>query len=369
MSHQTGLPNWGGETLEFNFEPGTDFGYSGEGYVYLQQAIEKLTNKDLQTLANELVFKPLNMSDSRFTWSEKISFPLAKGHDQAGRQTKRNVPKANAASSLHTTAQDYGKFMNAWLDPIGISKQSVNTALHAAITLKKDQSGKSLSNNNADIAWGLGWGIQKSNNQSINWHWGDNGVFRAFVAMNPKSKNGIVYFTNSQNGLAIAKHITDRAIGNSTPLFDWLGYGQYDSQLWQAMRQGYIAESNRDYLSAKKLFLKTLEQFPENKNLTARVKWIEQLLNFNKPITISKENKHKIAGQYGERLITLKNGELIYSRNGGKNYSLKPLLNRLFAVGDIYDFRLEVDFDADGNAKRLMGHYINGHKDESPRTE
>jgi hypothetical protein len=42
LSHGTGLPNWGGERLELQFDPGTGFGYSGEGFVYLQRAVEIL---------------------------------------------------------------------------------------------------------------------------------------------------------------------------------------------------------------------------------------------------------------------------------------------------------------------------------------
>jgi hypothetical protein len=31
------------------------------------------------------------------------------------------------------------------------------------------------------LFWGLGWGIQRENNSLMLWHWGDNGVFKAFV--------------------------------------------------------------------------------------------------------------------------------------------------------------------------------------------
>ena len=32
MSHSTGLPNWGGDRLNLNADPGTAWGYSGEGF-------------------------------------------------------------------------------------------------------------------------------------------------------------------------------------------------------------------------------------------------------------------------------------------------------------------------------------------------
>ena len=48
LSHTTGLPNWrkGGEEfdgpLPVMFAPGKRFGYSGEGFYYLQQVVERL---------------------------------------------------------------------------------------------------------------------------------------------------------------------------------------------------------------------------------------------------------------------------------------------------------------------------------------
>jgi CubicO group peptidase (beta-lactamase class C family) len=47
LSHATGLPNWGGERLTLAFTPGTSYGYSGEGFVFLQKALERFTGQSL----------------------------------------------------------------------------------------------------------------------------------------------------------------------------------------------------------------------------------------------------------------------------------------------------------------------------------
>lgn len=76
LSHQTGFPNWRWLTkskkLEFEFEPGTKYQYSGEGYEYLRCALEKKFNKPLERLADELIFQPLEMRDTQFVWNANV---------------------------------------------------------------------------------------------------------------------------------------------------------------------------------------------------------------------------------------------------------------------------------------------------------
>src|SRR5690606_37776213 len=69
LSHQSGFTNWRWETisgkLEFQFTPGTQYQYSGEGFEYLRKALEKKFKKTLNQLATELLFEPLNMIDTQ----------------------------------------------------------------------------------------------------------------------------------------------------------------------------------------------------------------------------------------------------------------------------------------------------------------
>jgi CubicO group peptidase (beta-lactamase class C family) len=75
LSHQTGFPNWRwmnkDNKLNFEFEPGTKYQYSGEGFEYLRKAIENKFHKSLEELAKEYVFQPLGMNDTSYIWNEK----------------------------------------------------------------------------------------------------------------------------------------------------------------------------------------------------------------------------------------------------------------------------------------------------------
>ena len=363
LSHQTGLPNWGGEFLEFGFEPGTSYSYSGEGYVYLQRVLEELTGLSYQELSIREVFKPLGMSDSYFTWNKDQQLKLALGHDRAGQQNEVPIPDANAAASLHTTATDYLKFIRAWLSDEYLTEESRKIAF----TTATDTS--SFKPELTEITWGLGWGLYDTGKSNMAWHWGDNGTFRGFVIVEQETQRAMVYFTNSQNGLAIIKQMTELFFPGNPAVNEWLGYGQADSEFWQAERMGYVYAAEGDYAKAIKQLKKVLEEFPKNNRIKNKIKWLKPLAE-NRPSTIelTPEYIEKVVGQYDVRRIFVEDGQLKYQRGEGPSNLLTPLYDQFFKVGNIGFFRLEIVFDDKGNPLKLVGHYEGGGKDESPRT-
>ncbi|NMH59150.1 beta-lactamase family protein [Alteromonas sp. MYP5] len=267
---------------------------------------------------------------------------------------------------MHTTASDYAKFLLAWLQPKDISQSSVDSAFTSYVILPGKNAQADVSD---QLGWGLGWGLFKTDDKNVAWHWGDNGIFRAFVAIDLSHQTAIVYFANSQNGLAIAKKISHAAIGETTPIFDWLGYGQSDSEAWQHMRQGYLAESTGNYVAAIKHFENVIAVYPENQRLVKRIGWLETLQNAGQSqIILTATERLSMVGQYGVRNISLSGSQLIYQREKGTTYPITPITKSLFQVGDIYEFRLEAVKDEERNVVKLIGHYIDGNKDESLRS-
>jgi len=103
LTHKTGFQNevMPGQTLALRFTPGTRFGYSGAGFLYLERVVEHLTRKNLTVLMQELVFKPLGMRDSGYVWIPEYETRKASGHKSSGRVADRRRPAIATMATLH----------------------------------------------------------------------------------------------------------------------------------------------------------------------------------------------------------------------------------------------------------------------------
>lgn len=207
LSHQTGFPNWRKNgKLAFDFEPGTKYQYSGEGFEYLRKAIEKKMGKKLEQLAAELIFKPLKMENTSFTWSENTDErKFAKWHNAKGDmyKTSKNTG-ANAADDLLTTVADYTTFILYMMNGAGLSSKLQQELTANQVRIKESKY------------FGLGWTIYENINQQKDIamsHGGSDIGVQTIVFITPKTKNGLLIFTNTDNGTAVFEDILLKYLG------------------------------------------------------------------------------------------------------------------------------------------------------------
>jgi CubicO group peptidase (beta-lactamase class C family) len=204
LSHQTGFPNWRYKKLDFQFEPGTKYQYSGEGFEYLRKALENKFNTTLNQLADELIFKPLEMPDTQYIWNDKIDEKrVAIGYDIKGKpyETVKNK-NANGADDLLTTVEDYGKFLVGVMNGAGLSKKVFDDmATHQVAT----KNGKHF---------GLGFEIYnfKNGEYALSHGGADKGV-QTIVFIFPKTKKGLIIFTNVDEGYKVYEKILTHYLG------------------------------------------------------------------------------------------------------------------------------------------------------------
>ncbi len=203
LNHSTGLPNWTSGPLQPEFEPGSRWQYSGEGYLLLQQVVETLTGQDLETWMQAQVFQPLGMRHSSFVWK-----PEWTSLRTAGMPRHVDFPRAFSPMSLYTSASDYARFLAAlWSD--------------AAARSWIQQRPMSVDARRG-LSWGLGWGLEPHAEGHSFWQWGSNPGYRAFAMLTPDGR-GLVMLSNSEQGLRLAEALVEAALPGAHPLFkSWL---------------------------------------------------------------------------------------------------------------------------------------------------
>jgi CubicO group peptidase (beta-lactamase class C family) len=214
LSHTTGFPNWSGnKPVWFKNNPGRKFGYSGEGFLYLQSVVEKITGKPLEKYLQQQILKPWGMNSSSLIWQPEYANTASYGHNRQGKPKPMSQPKAAvSAGSLRTTAAEYAQFAIAMMQPGTIDSNYLTEASLQQMLTPQIKLSYSLD-------WGLGWGLEKTNKGNFFWHWGDLVTFKSFIAASKDLKTGMVILTNSQNGLKICENIVNQAIGGKHPAF------------------------------------------------------------------------------------------------------------------------------------------------------
>ena len=208
LSQQSGFVNWRwnhpSKKLTFDFEPGTKFNYSGEGMEYLRKAIEKKFKKSLSELASENLFKPIGMRDTSHSWDGKKDLErFSRWYDSNGKEHKADYStKDNAADDLVTTVKDLSKFGVDVLNGAGLSDRLFKEMV------------KTQAEINPNLQQGLGWRVVNNlpNGEYAIQHGGNDIGVAALLLLLPKSKRGIVVFTNGDNGLIMCNNVVREAL-------------------------------------------------------------------------------------------------------------------------------------------------------------
>lgn len=228
LSHITGLPNWRSREfpLRTYFPPGSRFSYSGEGFVFLQSAIEQLTGETLADLAKRRIFDPLGMPRSSFVCRADFETNSAFPHDGEARAGAKFKPgKANAAHSLHTTACDYGRFLLACLRGSLLAEPSARLWLTPRVPVPRGRAqalGETAPETEDGVAWGLGWGVEPATGAFF--HWGANPGATAFAFGMPARQAAIAIFMNGLVGPKIIPELMEALIPGSRPALKWLKF-------------------------------------------------------------------------------------------------------------------------------------------------
>jgi CubicO group peptidase (beta-lactamase class C family) len=197
--------------VTIGWKPGTEWRYSGGGYLVVQQAIADVTGRPFSGVVEELVLDPHGMTRTlyRSQLSEELLKNAAMGHQAdgsiiAGRY--RAMPEYGAGGGLWSTPSDLAKLgisiMRAWTGSEGepITTGSARNMLTARLG-----------------GYGLGVMVNGHDERFTFSHGGDNTGFHTYLVVFPALGCGAAIMTNGDGGRFLFVEIL-RAIAEA---YEW----------------------------------------------------------------------------------------------------------------------------------------------------
>ncbi|MEL6694706.1 MAG: serine hydrolase [Bacteroidota bacterium] len=205
LTHQTGLPNWGWDGgLRFKFKPGTDFGYSGEGFEYLKRVLVKITGKEMNQILEEEVKEPLGIKDMYFQY-DSDAFPRKSHGHYNGYPGLIDFPdQPGVAWSLVTNPQALSKFIFALQDRKGLKPETFELMFSTQTKVPEDFA---ENNWNAKEHVGIGIFVAEAAHGKVIKHSGNNGDFKAVFRLYDGLDMGYIVMVNGNTGHFILDNI------------------------------------------------------------------------------------------------------------------------------------------------------------------
>lgn len=201
------LPRYDKE-ISVVFKPGTNWKYSGGGYVIIQMALEDHFKKPIATLTKEYIFDPLHLKNTTLLQPNEKGFlkNVAKVHDKDGNVIKTGLPITPqvAPSGMWSTANELATFA------IEIQKAlSGNKSSFISKDLAKKYT-EVMVLKNAVGGWGLGWqhSFGFKNQQWLSTNGSNTGVGSQVLAT-MRGGNGFTLLANGEkpNRFPVIAHV------------------------------------------------------------------------------------------------------------------------------------------------------------------
>lgn len=177
-------------------QPGTEWAYSGGGYLILQLIVEEVLQQSYTETVNERVFKPLNMTRSNFAflgdYDNRTEF-----YDNESTKTPLLKYSVSAATGLSSTALDLTRFVLA--NSSNIARDSVLSV--QGVRQMQHPTGRELG---ADI-WGLGvmlYAPTKNKNYVYGHDGGNEPAINSTVRINPDTGDALIVLVSGNSTLA-----------------------------------------------------------------------------------------------------------------------------------------------------------------------
>jgi CubicO group peptidase (beta-lactamase class C family) len=238
LAHASGLVNWRwineDKKLDFKFDPGTRYAYSGEGIQILQLVVEERTGRSVSDLMKERVFDRFDMRHTSLVWRPEFESHAATEYDAGGKRVEHvRHDQARAAGSMDTTVDDYARFLAGVLRGEGLSPALAQAMLSPQIAIVSPQEFPAQWPGETDVyrpiglSYGLGWGVFRSLLGPAFFKEGHSDSTNNVVLGFRAHRSGIVMLSNSGNGERMFYPAITALFGQTCLPWFWMGYIPY----------------------------------------------------------------------------------------------------------------------------------------------
>lgn len=184
-------------SAEPNYEPGARYLYTNSGWILAAQLVYRLTGKTLAQFAEERMFRPLGMHDSRYHADVTTIIPNgAEGYaprSSGGFRVARSTYDGAivGAGAVHTTVEDFGRWLNNY-DAAEIGGRDIIETMTTATTLNDG----SLATSGRSQAYALGLNVGTLRGLRVVSHGGSWAGYRGHFLRFPDQRFAVATFCN-----------------------------------------------------------------------------------------------------------------------------------------------------------------------------
>jgi len=168
LTHSSGFANFrwleDDRRLRFHFDPGTRYGYSGEGFYVLQLVLEQGLGLDVGKEMQARVFDRFGMTRTSMAWRPDFASDLADGYRLDGTMEPHDERgSVSAAGSMDTTIADQARMWAGIVRGDGLRAATRAELVRPQVAIRSRQQFPTLrtetSQENAEIGLAAGLGL------------------------------------------------------------------------------------------------------------------------------------------------------------------------------------------------------------------
>ncbi len=239
LDHTTGFQNFRwldpDGKLRFHRDPGTRYGYSGEGVNLMQFVLEQGLGLDVGQEMQRRVFDRFGMTRTSMLWRADFAANVANGYTADGKlQPHDRRENVRAAGAMDTTIADWSRFLAGVARGEGLSAKAKAEMIRLQVPIDSVRQFPTLTPETTDenkavrLGYGVGWGVFETPFGHAYFKEGhDDGTRNYGLCVEPR-RACIVLMSNSDRTEGIYKALVDELMGDVGMPWRWENYIPYD---------------------------------------------------------------------------------------------------------------------------------------------